>query len=241
MCHVVRISPDSHVTPSDPLWCRQLTFNPVQLQTFDIKFDIYPSCFPQYPTTHTVAIFATSTKFTSIALMREDLSRSCKHQQAPAKSSATPTPPKQSKRKSDEVESENTPSQAPPRKSLKTYVKHETHWILDGNVLLQIGSTRFKLHKSRLASESPWFSNLWDKHAGIVLVEPNTCQREIDAVDAVLRNVEKVDDLDLFFLTFVDGPNAAQFAKLLTAMQCGMCVQFNLFFVHSISDMPLTY
>ncbi|KAG6916724.1 hypothetical protein DXG01_005604 [Tephrocybe rancida] len=43
------------------------------------------------------------------------------------------------------------------------YTKHSRFWAVDGNVLLQIGSTRFKVHRSRFARESPWFSRLFER------------------------------------------------------------------------------
>ena len=35
--------------------------------------------------------------------------------------------------------------------------KHETHWYLDGNIIVKIKNTQFKLHRSRLVRMSDWF------------------------------------------------------------------------------------
>jgi hypothetical protein len=58
-------------------------------------------------------------------------------------------------------------SQPPPSKRSRTsgakHQKHLTHWHLDGNVLVQINKTRFKLQRSRLAQHSEWFSHTFDQ------------------------------------------------------------------------------
>lgn len=48
-----------------------------------------------------------------------------------------------------------------------TFKKHPQLWALDGNVLLQMDSTRFKLHQSRLAVQSPWFDKFFQRKAGV--------------------------------------------------------------------------
>ncbi|KAJ6464536.1 hypothetical protein C8R45DRAFT_1107418 [Mycena sanguinolenta] len=40
--------------------------------------------------------------------------------------------------------------------------KHEDHWALDGNVIIQVQDVKYKLQKSRLAKHSPWFCGLFD-------------------------------------------------------------------------------
>ncbi|KAJ7818971.1 hypothetical protein B0H14DRAFT_2837789 [Mycena olivaceomarginata] len=40
--------------------------------------------------------------------------------------------------------------------------KHAVHWVLDGNIVLQIQDVKFKLHKSHLVKHSPWFAGLFD-------------------------------------------------------------------------------
>lgn len=104
-------------------------------------------------------------------------------------------------------------------KSQKTYTKHETHWNLDGSLLLQIGNTRFKVHKSRLVSESPFFAALIDQRSGVSEREPYLYQSEIDEA---LSTVEDVDGIELFFLDLKEAPSAEEFATLLTAMNQGM-------------------
>ena len=56
---------------------------------------------------------------------------------------------------------------APKRAKLETasvtYRKHRVHWQLDGNVLVQAGSVRFKLQRSRLACQSVWFREAFVK------------------------------------------------------------------------------
>ncbi|PPQ67216.1 hypothetical protein CVT26_007289 [Gymnopilus dilepis] len=105
------------------------------------------------------------------------------------------------------IDSEDEQEAESPRKRPQTYVHH---FHRDGNVLLQIDSTRFKLHKSRLANMSPWFKALFDKRDG---------SEEVDFVDEaeidqVLETVEELGDLDLFHIDFEDVDEAG-FAELL--------------------------
>jgi len=42
-------------------------------------------------------------------------------------------------------------------RKVRLLAKHETHWYLDGNVIVEIKNTQFKLHRSRLVRMSDWF------------------------------------------------------------------------------------
>ena len=111
----------------------------------------------------------------------------------------------------------------PRRKTFRTYAehqKHETHYYLDGNMLLQIGKTRFKVHRSRLASESSWFQALVDHYNGST-PEGTTVNKE---VDDVANEADNVGDDPIFFLDVAEDnvPTADEFAALLTAMYSGM-------------------
>ncbi|CAA7263451.1 unnamed protein product [Cyclocybe aegerita] len=136
------------------------------------------------------------------------------------KSIAPPTPISQGKRKHDEVETSAgvVEEEASPPKAQKTYVKNEDHWALDGNLLLQIGDTRFKVHRSRLASESSWFQLLVERAAG----RQEDGFEDQDEIDPVVETKEKVDDLDLFYVDCSGGPSSEQFATLLDAMNTGI-------------------
>lgn len=92
---------------------------------------------------------------------------------------------------------------------------------MDGSLLLQIGNARFKVHRSRLTSESPWFAALIDQRNGLLPEDTYEDQAEIDQV---LSTVENVDGIDLFFLDIEcsDFPDAEAFSMLLTAMNRGM-------------------
>ncbi|KDR66494.1 hypothetical protein GALMADRAFT_259312 [Galerina marginata CBS 339.88] len=115
--------------------------------------------------------------------------------------------------------SEGSDVEAPPSKSQQTYKKDESHWILDGNILFQIGNTRFKLHRSRLTSESNWFQTLVEQRAGRISETPFEYQ---DEIDKVLNTAETVKGLDLLYLDLDGAPKAKDFAALLTAMQSGI-------------------
>lgn len=117
---------------------------------------------------------------------------------------------------------EDEPEACAPQasKAQKTFIKHETHWVADGSLLLQIGDTRFKVLKSRLVHESTWFAALIEQRSGVAPAEPFADQEEIDRV---LATVEEVDGLDLFYLDVDDYPNHLEsFSLLLTAMSNAM-------------------
>ncbi|KAF9531287.1 hypothetical protein CPB83DRAFT_892119 [Crepidotus variabilis] len=97
----------------------------------------------------------------------------------------------------------------PPSKARQTHVKHETHWALDGNLLLQLGNVRFKVHRSRLCSQSKLIQAIIETSNGC----PN---KEYDTAEKLVENKEMVDGIDCFF--FEDGPSAQQFAALLDCM-----------------------
>lgn len=129
------------------------------------------------------------------------------------------TPKSGSKRKLEEDE-----PVVPHKKTFRTYAehqKHDRHYYLDGNILLQIGKTRFKVHRSRLASESIWFQALVDHYNGTTPAG-NTVDKD---VEDVVNEADNVGDDPLFFLDAAEGeevPTADEFAALLTAIYSGM-------------------
>ena len=61
-------------------------------------------------------------------------------------------------------------------KTATTFVKHETHWLLDGNILVQIGQVRFQLHRSILVKQSQWFRDMIENppHDRCIYVDEGT-------------------------------------------------------------------
>jgi hypothetical protein len=58
---------------------------------------------------------------------------------------------------------------------------------------------RLKLHQSRLASQSPWFEGLFEKHAGRPVPQRGAGENDVSAsVDNV--KVEAVEGQDVFLL-----------------------------------------
>lgn len=111
----------------------------------------------------------------------------------------------------------------PPTKRLKStpakpvYTKHPRFWALDGNILIQIDSTRFKLHRSRLASHSPWFEKLFERRSGQdVRVQEEEC--DSDSADINDVRIEETDGYDLYYLDST-GVMVEDFETLLTAME----------------------
>ncbi|KAK6996690.1 hypothetical protein R3P38DRAFT_3070036 [Favolaschia claudopus] len=104
----------------------------------------------------------------------------------------------------------NLPSLSPKRTKTTSFAKHSRFWALDGNVILQFDSVAFKLHRSRLSTQSVWFEKLFEKRAGR---EERLEDDEQDIVDVV---VEDLDGTDVYHLEGV--LKAVDFEALLTAM-----------------------
>ncbi|KAI5893246.1 uncharacterized protein SCHCODRAFT_02538005 [Schizophyllum commune H4-8] len=100
---------------------------------------------------------------------------------------------------------------ATAKKAKLAFTKHERFWLLDGNVQLQIGHTRFRLHRSRLASQSPWFEALFEKRAG------GNPTIDLDGPDLDKIVFEDEDGMDIIYLDSAE-VKADDFTALLTAM-----------------------
>ncbi|KAL1698941.1 hypothetical protein EV121DRAFT_296673 [Schizophyllum commune] len=101
----------------------------------------------------------------------------------------------------------------PPNKRNRTeYTKHEHFWFLDGNILLQLGDTRFQLYRGRLASQSPWLKALFEQHAG---GEPEV-NEDAPALETV--TVKEEDGGEVLYLDGT-GVDLGDFVQLLAAME----------------------
>ena len=94
---------------------------------------------------------------------------------------------------------------APPASSqavskiAKKFTKHDTHWLLDGNTLVQIGEIRFRLHRSTLVRQSKWFGEM---------IENPPHDRCIYADEKTGATVYCLDSLDVSVKDFVALLNA---------------------------------
>ncbi|KAL1685698.1 hypothetical protein GGG16DRAFT_129229 [Schizophyllum commune] len=114
------------------------------------------------------------------------------------------------KRKTEDTDARHN-ARATNKKAKLAFTKHEWFWLLDGNIMVQIGDIRFRLHRSRLASQSPWFEALFEKHAG---GNPKVEAGYPDLDEVV---VEEEDGMDVVYLDSTK-VTSDDFAKLLTAM-----------------------
>ncbi|KAJ7641805.1 hypothetical protein FB45DRAFT_901053 [Roridomyces roridus] len=85
---------------------------------------------------------------------------------------SSPSPPpshSKPKRKQTPASTSSSFSTAePPSKRAKTESqarfpaaqKHSDHWLLDGNIIIQVHGTKFRLHRSFLVKHSAWFAEL---------------------------------------------------------------------------------
>ncbi|KAF8224360.1 hypothetical protein L208DRAFT_1311998, partial [Tricholoma matsutake] len=97
------------------------------------------------------------------------------------------------------------------------YMKHLRFWALDGNILIQIGSTRFKLHRSHLTSQSPWFEKLFERWQGQMLEMQMGVEDHDDIADINDVMIEESDGCDLYYLDST-GMAVRDFETLWTAM-----------------------
>jgi hypothetical protein len=84
--------------------------------------------------------------------------------------------------------------------------KHDKFWHLDGNIIINIENTHFKLHRSRLAEQSQYFADLFERKDGLTGMD-----------------VEEMDGRPVYTVTDV---SVKDFEVLLTAMDNAMCVLF---------------
>ncbi|KAF4612991.1 hypothetical protein D9613_010760 [Agrocybe pediades] len=120
------------------------------------------------------------------------------------------------------VEEESQEPEMPPQKSQREYKMHEVHWVPEGNIILDIGGVRFKVVRSRLASQSMWFKYLFDAQTNGIPEDPPE-DYDTNEIQMTLANSQYSDGLPLLFLDqHVDFPSHEEFAALLTAMDNAM-------------------
>ncbi|KAF7327567.1 hypothetical protein MKEN_00335700 [Mycena kentingensis (nom. inval.)] len=98
-----------------------------------------------------------------------------------------------------------------------TISKHPVFWALDGNLRLRFATTEFKLHRSRIATQSVLLSKLFETHAG-GHVDMDDWEREAIAkitIEAAEGNEPEIYIMDAF-------GTAEDFAELLSAMDEGI-------------------
>jgi hypothetical protein len=102
----------------------------------------------------------------------------------------------------------------------RAYTQHTRFWAPEENILMQIEAMRFKLYPSQLASQSPWFEDLFEKHAGRPVPQRDADENNVSAsVDNV--QVKTVEGQNVFLLD-PTGLRSDGFEILLTAMDDGM-------------------
>lgn len=126
----------------------------------------------------------------------------------PSSNTTTGTKPSakaQGKRKADPAPAPGPPAKRNKARHMHIHPrKHDDFWYLDGNIIIQINDTRFRLHRSRLTLQSEFFEELFDRKDG---------PGEIDI------RPEMVDGHPLYVVLDVD---AEDFANMLRAMDNAM-------------------
>ncbi|RDB16374.1 hypothetical protein Hypma_002880 [Hypsizygus marmoreus] len=129
----------------------------------------------------------------------------------------------------DDAETHPSPSKRksaiPPnvitKRQKHAFTQHERFWAADGNALLQINTTRFKVHRSRLATNSQWFDKLFERRSGLRAIKGIDESDESDE-DEYIRKIEdvEIEDTDGHDLYLLDstGVTVVDFEVLLSAM-----------------------
>lgn len=138
---------------------------------------------------------------------------------AKARASTGSKPPEPSRKRSlDETDDALDDAPDAPKKRVKTasqsFAKHSRFWALDGNIILQFDAVAFKVHRSRLSTQSVWFEKLFEKRVGR---EEPLEDDEKDINDVV---VEDLDGTDVYHLD--ETGSMGDFEALLTAMEDAM-------------------
>ncbi|RDB17248.1 hypothetical protein Hypma_001978 [Hypsizygus marmoreus] len=125
-------------------------------------------------------------------------------------------------------------SPAPSSKRLKkgrSYTQHEKFWASDGNVVLQLDKTRFKVHRSRLTSQSIWFRKLfehWEKSQASLKNgddDPAGIFDDEDLADIADVRVDKKDGCYVYNLD-TTGVKIIDFEAILTTMDNGIAYYY---------------
>ncbi|KAJ6467517.1 hypothetical protein C8R47DRAFT_1056120 [Mycena vitilis] len=93
----------------------------------------------------------------------------------------------------------------------QSFAKHSRFWALDGNVVVQFGAIAFKLHRSRLSTQSVWFEKLFEKRAG----REEPLEEDEKNIESVV--VEDMDGIGIYHLDSIG--TVKDFEALLTAME----------------------
>lgn len=127
-------------------------------------------------------------------------------------------PPEDSvKRKLEDTEEPaDSASSKRPKTASQGFAKHSRFWTLDGNVILQFGSVAFKVHRSRLSTQSVWFEKLFERRAG----REEPLEDDEESIIDVAADSEILDGLDLYRLDAL--ATMEDFEALLSAMEDAM-------------------
>ena len=118
-------------------------------------------------------------------------------------------------------EDEQSEEEEPLAKKTKLdYKQHPVHWAPDGNVLIHISGTRFKLYRHHLVAQSQWFKILFEaQQTGVIGKTPNENVKQ--EIQSALDSLEIVDGCNLFKIE-INEIDDEDVAALLDAMEDAM-------------------
>ena len=119
---------------------------------------------------HKPAVFANPQGKTSSA------AASLPNLRSPTKSLAVPSSTSKGKRKAELIKTQSSPKCWEPlakrsKPNSNQPRKHDKFWHLDGNIVINIANTHFKLHRSRLAEQSQYFSGIFELNDGVEFLD----------------------------------------------------------------------
>lgn len=79
----------------------------------------------------------------------------------------------------------------------KELIKHPKHWYAEGNVIVQVEATQFKLHRSRLESHSEYFAQLFR-------LKSDGCGETLDGVPLCRVSITRLVDFEYLLDAFED-------------------------------------
>jgi hypothetical protein len=150
----------------------------------------------------------------------EDAIRTSSASQAEQSSSSSDTDIVESSAKRNLDPPESATNRSNKRAKKASFERHTRFWALDGNAILRFRHLNFKVHRSRLSTQSVWFKKLFERRAGRKVPLDDD---EEDIKKVVVVQVEDMDGCDVYHFPSTRR-DVSDFEALLNAMEDSMCV-----------------
>ncbi|TFK52809.1 hypothetical protein OE88DRAFT_1303055 [Heliocybe sulcata] len=115
----------------------------------------------------------------------------------------------------------STPQPKRRKSRARSRLRHPSFWLLDGTVVVQVESMLFKLHRSRLVSESPYFAKLFGQRRAGEEDGDEKVEYEEEEGEEEEGERETIDSCPVYCVRHPH-VTARDFEKVLAAMEDGM-------------------